>query len=239
MPYLLDRQIAVIDYVIFSHMDSDHAQGLLYVMENMKVKNAIIGKQYERSSNYDEFIKIARNRRINIKVVEAGNRINIENGVYFNVLWPSSSNMISENSVNNNSLVCKLVYKNFSMLFTGDIEEVAERAILKLYENRLDLLKSSCLKVAHHGSKTSSTAEFLNAVKPKFAVIGVGKNNNFGHPSEVTLKRLEMVNCRVYRTDEVGEIEIRTNGEKMKSIEQNISINELIKQAVVSYLKTN
>ena len=214
MPYLLDRQIAVIDYVIFSHMDLDHAQGLLYVMENMKVKNAIIGKQYERTSNYDEFIKIAGNRGINIKIVEAGNRINIENDVYFNVLWPSSSNMISENSVNNNSLVCKLVYKNFSMLFTGDIEEVAERAILKFYKNNPEVLETKVLKVAHHGSKTSSTAEFLNAVKPKFALIGVGKNNNFGHPSELTLERLKMVNCRVCRTDEVGEVFIRSNGRK-------------------------
>ena len=214
MPYLLDRQIAVIDYVIFSHMDLDHAQGLLYVMENMKVKNAIIGKQYERTSNYDKFIKIAGNRGINIKVVEAGNRINIENDVYFNVLWPSSSNMISENSVNNNSLVCKLVYKNFSMLFTGDIEEIAERAILKFYKNNPEVLETKVLKVAHHGAKTSSTAEFLNAVKPKFALIGVGKNNNFGHPSELTLEKLKMVNCRVYRTDEVGEVFIRSDGRK-------------------------
>lgn len=212
MPYLLDRQIAVIDYVIFSHMDSDHAQGLLYVMENMKVKNAIIGKQYERSSNYDEFIKITRNKRINIKVVEAGNRINIEDGVYFNVLWPSSNNVVSENSINNNSLVCKLVYKNFSMLFTGDIEEIAEKAILSMYENRLDLLKSSCLKVAHHGSKTSSSLKFLEAVRPEFALIGVGKNNNFGHPASSILERIESLGCKVYRSDEMGEIFIRSNG---------------------------
>ena len=68
------------------------------------------------------------------------------------------------------------------------------------------------LKVAHHGSKTSSSVEFLNVVKPKFALIGVGKNNNFGHPSEVTLEKLKGVNCKVYRTDEAGEIDIRSNG---------------------------
>ena len=120
--------------------------------------------------------------------------------------------MISENAINNNSLVCKLVYKNFSMLFTGDIEEVAEKEILRFYENRLDLLRSDCLKVAHHGSKTSSTLEFLNAVNPKMALIGVGKNNNFGHPAEVTLENLKSLNCKVYRTDEMGEICVRSNG---------------------------
>lgn len=212
MPYLLDRQIAVVDYVIFSHMDSDHAQGLLYIMENMKVKNAIIGRQFEKSSNYESFIRIAKEKKINVIVVEAGDRINIQKGLYFNVLWPSSSHMISENAINNNSLVCKLVYKNFSMLFTGDIEEVAEKEILRFYENRLDLLRSDCLKVAHHGSKTSSTLGFLNAVNPKMALIGVGKNNNFGHPAEVTLENLKSLNCKVYRTDEMGEVCVRSNG---------------------------
>lgn len=218
MPYLLNRKVTSIDYVIFSHFDSDHAQGLLYIMKNMKVKNAIIGKQYESSENFENFIGIAKERKINVKVVEAGNRINIEDKVYFNVLWPSSSNMISENAINNNSLVCKLKYKNFSMLFTGDIEETAENEILKFYKSNLEVLEANGLKVAHHGSKTSSIINFLNAVRPKFAVIGVGKNNNFGHPSGIILERLESINCVCYRTDERGEIEIKTNGNSMKHI---------------------
>lgn len=223
MPYLLDRQIAVIDYVIFSHMDTDHSQGLLYVMEKMKVKNAIIGKQFADSNNYKKFIKIVKDKKINVIVVEAGNRINIENGLYFNVLWPSSNNVVSENSINNNSLVCKLVYKNFSMLFTGDIEEIAEKAILSMYENRLDLLKSSCLKVAHHGSKTSSSLNFLEAVRPELALIGVGKNNNFEHPASSILERIESLGCKVYRSDEMGEIFIRSNvrNYKIKSIKSD------------------
>lgn len=216
MPYLLDRQIAVVDYVIFSHMDSDHAQGLLYVMENMKVRNAIIGKQYERTENYEKFVDIAKKKKINVKVVGAGDKISIEKSLYFNVLWPSSSNMISENAINNNSLVCKMVYKDFSMLFTGDIEEIAEKAILRFYKNNLNVLEANVLKVAHHGSKTSSSMDFLKAVNPKFALIGVGKNNNFGHPAEITLERLKNLECRVYRTDEMGEVCMKIpNREKM------------------------
>ena len=109
--------------------------------------------------------------------------------------YPKSLNSgpINENVLNNNSIVCKLCYKNFSMLFTGDIEEIAEKRILQEYKDNLQLLNSTILKVAHHGSKTSSTKEFINVVKPKVALIGVGKNNKFGHPNEDVIKRLENI----------------------------------------------
>lgn len=110
--------------------------------------------------------------------------------MYFDVLWPSSDQIIHENGINNNSLVCKIVYQNFSMLFTGDIEEIAERTILEKYKNS-NLLQANLLKVAHHGSKSSSIEEFLKAVKPKIALIGVGEKNTFGHPNTEVLKRLE------------------------------------------------
>ena len=109
------------------------------------------------------------------------------------MLWPTKSELINENVLNNNSIVCKLCYKNFSMLFTGDIEEIAEKRILQEYKDNLQLLNSTILKVAHHGSKTSSTKEFINVVKPKVALIGVGKNNKFGHPNEDVIKRLENI----------------------------------------------
>lgn len=82
----------------------------------------------------------------------------------------------------------------------------AEKEILKLYSK--NTLKSDILKVAHHGSKNSSSEEFLEAVSPQIALIGVGESNNFGHPSEVILKRLEEINCKIYRTDELGEIKL-------------------------------
>lgn len=124
--------------------------------------------------------------------------------------------MISDNAINNNSLVCKLVYKNFSMLFTGDIEEIAEKAIISKYVNKLELLNADILKVAHHGSKTSSIKEFISAVNPKYAVIGVGKDNKFGHPSEKTLETLNDKNVKIYRTDISGEIVIIIDGDSVK-----------------------
>jgi len=170
----------------------------------------IIGRQFEDSENYQEFCKIVKERRIKVQVVEEGQRVKVEKDLYFDILWPNANNRINENSINNNSLVCKMVYQNFSVLFTGDIEEIAEKAILQEYKNT-NRLKSTILKVAHHGSKSSSTKEFLDVVKPKIALIGVGKKNTFGHPNSDILERLEDIRSEVFRTDEEGEISIQVN----------------------------
>lgn len=154
------------------------------------MKNVIIGKQFEDSTNYQEFLKIVKEKKLKVHVVEVGQRIKIEKDLYFDVLWPSSKNVISGNSINNNSLVCKMVYQNFSCVFTGDIEEAAEKAILEKYKDT-NILQATVLKVAHHGSKSSSTEEFINAVKPRIALIGVGEKNTFDHPNDGVLERLE------------------------------------------------
>lgn len=94
------------------------------------------------------------------------------------------------------------------MLFTGDIEQIAENQILHDYKNSISELKSTILKVAHHGSKTSSIDEFVEAVTPTIALIGVGENNKFGHPNNEVIKRLEERKVKIYRTDQMGEITI-------------------------------
>ena len=213
-PYLLDRKIKKIDYAIISHYDQDHCDGVLYILQNMKVENVIIGKQIKDSDNYNKFIRIVKEKGINVHIVSDGKRLNIEKNLYFDILWPDMGNKINENVLNNNSLICKLVYKKFSILFTGDIEEIAEKAILKKYKDS-KLLKSTILKVAHHGSKTSSSKEFISAVNPQIALIGVGSNNKFGHPSDITIENLKSINCKLYRTDTDGEISITVDNNKM------------------------
>lgn len=190
IPYLLDRRINKIDYLIVSHFDTDHVGGLLDIMEELKVKNAVISKQGEDSENYNMFKKIAKKKKINVLVVQQGDVLNIDDNINLNILWPISSKLINENVLNNNSIVCKLCYKNFSMLFTGDIEEIAEKQILLEYKTNPKVLDSTILKVAHHGSKSSSIQEFLNIIKPNIAIIGVGKNNKFGHPNDGVMDRL-------------------------------------------------
>lgn len=203
LPYLLDRGITKIDYMIVSHFDSDHVGGLIKVINELRVKNLVISRQKEISENYEMIKKLVKENNINVLVVEKGDTLNIEKNLCFNILWPNNKTLISENVLNNNSIVCKLHYKNFSMLFTGDIEEIAEKAILQ--ENKI-MLNSTVLKVGHHGSKTSSTQGFIEAVHPMIALIGVGKDNKFGHPNESVIERLEKLKTRIYRTDQMGEV---------------------------------
>ena len=184
-------------------------------MQELNVGHIIISKQGEDSENYQMFKELVSKKKNKINVVGIINncpsKIQIEKDLYFDILWPNNDSLISENILNNNSIVCKLVYNNFSMLFTGDIEEIAERKILQEYKNSLQMLNSTILKVGHHGSKTSSSREFIEIVKPKIALIGVGKNNKFGHPNDDVIERLEENKTRIYRTDEDGEIIITVN----------------------------
>lgn len=214
LPYLLDRKVKKIDYMIFSHFDNDHCQGLIYLIEEIDVKNVIIGKQYENYSNYKKFKEAVKGKNIKIYEAKKGDILKINKSIEINVLWPDENNMISENAINNNSLVFKLKYKNFSMLFTGDIEKIAEEKILNEFDK--GDMNVTILKVAHHGSKTSSTKNFVEAVNPKYALIGVGENNKFGHPSDSTIKSLKNKKIKIYRTDIMGEISIKITNNKIK-----------------------
>ena len=206
-PYLLDRGIRTIDYVIVSHFDSDHCQGLNFVLENMKVKNAIISSLGQKSSEYETFLNLAKKQNTNLIYVKKGDTIKIGKSI-IKILFPDNE-PITDNEKNNNALVFKFMWKNISILFTGDIEEKAENKILNLYEDDSEELRATILKVAHHGSKTSSTKQLLEAVNPKIALIGVGEDNNFGHPNSGVLDRIDGLGCKIYRTDKCGEISIR------------------------------
>lgn len=158
-------------------------------MEELKVKNAVISKQGKNSSNYNKFLKLVKEKNIKVHMVKIGDKIKIENNINIEILWPEET-LITSNILNNNSIVMKLTYNNFKILFTGDIEKIAEEEIIKTY-TKTNKLNTNIIKIAHHGSKTSSIQEFLNLVKPQIALIGVGKDNNFGHPNNDVLKRLE------------------------------------------------
>lgn len=206
-PFLINKGVRKIDFLIFSHFDSDHCGGLIYLLENIKVEKILIGKQFEKNENFEYIVNLANKKDIKIIELQAGNKINIEKNSSLEILWPSVAEKISENAINNNSLVCKFVYKNFSMLLTGDIESIAEEKLLGKYKNT-NRLNANILKIAHHGSKTSSIQEFLNEVNPKIALIGVGRKNKFGHPNQEVLERLKEKGIQIYRTDQNGEIQI-------------------------------
>ncbi len=206
VPYLLHRGIRTLDYVMISHFDSDHSAGVLSVLENCEVKNVVISKQAENSHQYTKFCEIVNKKKCRVIEVEQGDTWNVDEETNMQILFPGK-NFIQENPLNNNSIVCKLQYQSFSMLFTGDIEKIAEEQIRKQYAHT-NALEATVLKVAHHGSKGSSTKAFLEATKAKVAVIGAGKDNSFGHPHAEVLKKLKEQQMRFFRTDLQGEITI-------------------------------
>ena len=189
IPYLLDRGYTKINYVFISHFDQDHVGGILPVLEELHIGQIFISPQAEKSENYETFLELVKQKNLKVQEVKAGDKIVIED-IIFQILWPIEK-QIEENMLNNNAMVMKLQYKSFSMLFTGDIEEIAEKKILNLYKGNADKLNTTVLKVAHHGSKSSSTEEFLKVVNSKVAIIGVGENNMFGHPNNEVLERLQ------------------------------------------------
>lgn len=224
-PYLLDRRVKKLDYIIVSHFDADHAQGLEAVIQNIKVKNIIVCKQASNSALYQEIIKLCKKKNVNIITVKRGQNIKIDKYVYFEILHPGNIMLDDgKGGLNANAIVakmyCTIKNKTTTVMFTGDIEEKAEEELVKIYG---DKLKADILKVAHHGSKTSSTAEFLKCVSPKIALIGVGKDNTFGHPNSGVLSRLENINAKIYRTDKLGEITVTISKNKT-SIKTRIKI---------------
>lgn len=178
------------------------------MIEKLNVKQLVISRQAKESEEFEDIINMAIKKNIKIQIAKAGDVLKFDKYTSFKVLWPDF-NLLQENPLNNNSIVAKLEYKDFSMLFTGDIEALAEKQIVSKYKN--EELKSNILKVAHHGSKTSSTNEFINKVKPQISIIGVGENNKFGHPNMQTLQMLQIYGSKIYRTDVTGEITIKVN----------------------------
>ena len=235
LPYILDRGYTSIDYIFISHFDQDHVGGILSILEEIKVGQVIITKQSENSENYQKFLEQVENKKIKVRQVKKGDRVVIERNLFFDILWPQEE-QISDNPLNNNSNVAKLQYFEFSMLFTGDIEKIAEQQILEVTTS--EYLRADILKVAHHGSKTSSLDEFIKEVKPKIALIGVGKNNNFGHPADEVIDRFQSIKTEIYRTDKMGEIVLEVNKKGICKVNNCINLTKPVNTSK-KYLRRN
>ena len=203
--------VSNIDLIVLTHPDLDHLEGLIPVLKEMKVNMVLDTGIDIQCGTYYEFLSlIEKEDNISYYKVGIGDIIRLEPDLEMIIL--NSTNPFiygNESNFNNHSIVLKLLYKNASFLFTGDIEEKAEINLL----NWDNLLKSDILKVAHHGSITSSSKYFLEKVQPEVAVISVGLNH-FNHPHPDILERLDKYCQKVFRTDYNGTILIKCNGEK-------------------------
>ena len=200
--FLLKNHISRIHMMILSHPHSDHMGGLLEVVRRMPVETLVVSKDALQRSEWTSLEQSCQEKNVNVIHSEKGDLMRIGEKVIFRVLGPSKALLRgSRDDVNNNSLVALLEYDGKRILFTGDIEAEMEQLIL---EEELSV-PIDILKVAHHGSRFSTTEEFLDRFSPKIAVIQVGRNS-FGHPHPQVLDRLNHRNIKVYRNDQQGAI---------------------------------
>jgi len=200
-----------IDLMILTHPESDHLSGLLEVLKRYKVENILWTGIVRDTAVFREWEDLIGKEGADVKIAQVSQKINLSNNVYIEVLSPFENLEGKEfKDSNDTSVVVRLVFKETSFLFTGDIDESVEKDII---ERNLEL-KVGVLKVAHHGSKTSTSKEFLDRISPKHAVISVGKDNKYGHPTKEVLDILSKYDIMVFRTDEVGDIKIISNGKK-------------------------
>ena len=205
--YLWWRGLSEIDYVLASHADADHIDGLNDVLRNFKVRSALVGRKPANDPEFSKFSETLRATNTHAEIIQAGDVIYF-GAVEVSVLWPAAGGDLS---TNDDSLVLRIKYGERSLLLTGDIERRAERALLVTQPD----LRADVVKVPHHGSKTSSTEGFVRATKPTLAVVSVGRNSMFGHPHAEVVQRWRANGATIMTTGEQGTITIVTDGKTL------------------------
>jgi competence protein ComEC len=204
-----------LDLVILTHPDADHMQGLLDILQRYKVDYILWSGVKKTTPEYKEWINtLEEQKKMGAKIIiaEAGQEVKLgEVSIY--TLYPLESleGKDLKSSANNTCIVSRLIYGKNSFIFTGDISAKAEKELLKSGEN----ISSDVLKVAHHGSKYSTSDLFLAALEPKIAVISVGAKNTYGHPTSEVLQRLDKFGIKVKRTDINGNVDFVSDGNKI------------------------
>lgn len=203
-----------IDLIILTHPEHDHIFGLIEVLKRYKVENILWTGVLRDTAEYEEWIKSIAEEEAKIYIAKSGLRIfgdsTSRGRSNLDILYPFEGlEGETVSNTNNTSVIARLVFGKTSFLFTGDIYKSVERELIK--ENTY--IESDVLKVAHHGSKTSSAPEFIEAVSPEIAVIQAGVDNSYGHPSPETLEILEKYDITIFRTDINGDIKIISNGD--------------------------
>ena len=207
--YLKNKKVKTLDVVVATHPDSDHIGSLDDIIDNFDVEKIYMPKQTTNSECYINFIDSCNKKNLKVNYLSKDDSFNLDKYTEIYVLSPD---YITDNN-NSNSIVLNISYKNNNFLFTGDCEESNEMDMINSY----DLENIDFLKVAHHGSSTSSSLEFLKEISPSIAVISCGYKNDYGHPHRSTLQNLESVNAKVFRTDVNGSMQFYSDGNKIYS----------------------
>lgn len=203
-----------IDHMILTHPDADHIGGFLAIAKNFPIRHVYDNGFPKETGTYTTYMKTVDKQNIPRSTLKKGDILDFGNGAYFEVFAPwegeALKNDKGEVDPNENSIVGKLNFGKFSMLFTGDAGRPEENRLIKEQNTKLS---SKVYKLAHHGSNKSNQKDMLRSVRPEVAVVSAGLHNDYGHPGKYTLERLVEEKIKLYRTDTMGTITIVTNGD--------------------------
>lgn len=204
--YFKQLGIEKFKYVIGTHAHEDHIGGIDNIINNFELEHFYMPDVITTTKTFEDVLDALLAKRKAFETPNIGDTFKL-NDASFEVLYLGKD----KSDLNNTSIVLKLTYKNTTYLFMGDATSKVEKILL---DNKANL-KSDVLKVGHHGSQYSSTAAFLKQVSPSYAVIQVGENNDYDHPKEITLNKLEKLKTLTYRTDKHGTIILTSDGENI------------------------
>jgi competence protein ComEC len=217
-PFLWRKKIRTVDTLILSHPESDHLNGLIYIARHFNVKRVWTNSQSRKTLGFEQFMEALQRENIRLPVFETFPRRFVIDGAEIDILYPPSDYLKMRKTqkwrnTNNNSLVVKVSLNSISFLFPGDIMAEAEKELVGLAG---DLLPSTVLVAPHHGSKTSSSNIFLDAVKPEIVIFSSGRSGRFKLPHDSVLKRYENRECQIWRTKINGAIHLSTDGRHLE-----------------------
>lgn len=214
--YLIEQGVKDLKYVVGTHPHEDHIGGLIAVLDNFNVENIMLPNVLNSTRIFEDLLDTIEKEGLKIEKPVPLNTIALGNAE-LTVLAPNS---YKYKLVNDYSIVLKLEHGDNSFLFTGDAEKTSEKEMLEAHKS---ILKADVLKAGHHGSYTSSSNEFLDAVNPEYAIMSLASENTYGHPHKSTLENFDKRGLKVYRTDVDGSIVIKSDGENIEFIKKIVA----------------